>query len=197
MIKLPRGIAKPLIGSVIIMLFHGLMSVGHAQPRGNSLPTGVGLSLDMVSIIIQRVIAPILFLIGIIVFQVILKVTSRFPSELDRIGSEINLYGFGILLSLLVLALDSKEPVFPWIEPGNVVLFICVALAATYCSYVVNLSLAERIRRLGRGGLKDGIETLEELSKVLVNPEGRRLMTFSLMLAFFPIAFLLLALALR
>ena len=101
------------------------------------------------------------------------RMHSKYPSEIDRWGSDLNLFGYGIVAAL-GLRLHSAGS---WVE---------IALLATLALYLWNLALSEKMRAMDRARYGHGIESFSELS-----PDCRTTWWFSLSLGFLPTYFLI------
>ncbi len=116
---------------------------------------------------------------------VAIRYVGKFPSELDRIGSDLNLYGYGIGLSF-VFALEAGRPVLQCLEARWVPLVTAAALLLTVILYAINLYISHKIRTSTGRRYPHGIETWENLQELLGQPGGRRLFRRSLQFGFFP-----------
>lgn len=144
--------------------------------------------------ILDVVLATLNALLTIVVFTLFLvftKVLGRYPSELDKIGSDINLCGIGISLFPYLGLIHNQMPFFGIESKEFSAFFSVILFLAAYISYWVNLDLSGRIRELDASRYRNGVETFEELHEVLASPRGRHLMTVSLAVAFFPILIVL------
>jgi hypothetical protein len=124
------------------------------------------------------------FLLGVLVL-VSLRFIGKFPSELDRIGSDLNLYGYGISLSF-VFGLEAGRPILRCLEPRWIPLAVAASLVLTLILYALNLQLSQRIRKMNPWRYSDGLETWEDLKDVCSSPAGKVLFKRSLILGFFP-----------
>jgi hypothetical protein len=128
--------------------------------------------------------------VGIIV---VLRTIGAFPSELDRIGSDLNLYGYGIALSFMI-GVQLNRPVLSWVgPPQRTTLFIGTALLLTYVLYGLNLFLSEQIRNVDRERYERGVNSVEDFFAILAQPRGARLIRWSLSIGFFPTLSMILA----
>ena len=110
----------------------------------------------------------------------------RVPSELDRIGSDLSLYGYGVGLSFLFGAQIGRR-VLPWVPPARVTLVIVLSILVTLFFYLVNLYLSDRIRHLDpHDRYLRGLDSFDDFREVVANPQGRRYIIRSLTLGFIP-----------
>lgn len=138
------------------------------------------------------ILAPIILILAIAIVVVLRRIGS-FPTEFDRIGSDLSLYAYGIGLSLIV-GIQLRRPVLSWAgSPERLVLFVFFMTLLAYVSYGVNCFLSERIRDLRRRRYSSGIETETQLIEVIVDRRGRRLLASSIALGLFPTICLLVA----
>jgi hypothetical protein len=176
---------KLSIGVVIIaFLYPG--SAGHAFASGNSSLTQAEPLFGAPLEILGRLAIICFIALFSAVLLVFFRVIGNFPSELDRIGSDISLFGFGMSIFLLLQAAQGR-PILPRIgSPELSLVFAATSLVVTLLAYVSNLYFSWRIRQLNLSDYAQGLETIEHLRRVMEDPRGRRLMTASLMFALFP-----------
>jgi hypothetical protein len=111
-----------------------------------------------------------------------------FPTELDRIGSDLSLYGYGVGLSFL-FGTQTGKPVLSWLKPPErVTLLISVAILITLLFYCINMFLSRRMRAINRFQYRDGIETFDDLMEMLGERRGLQLFAFSIACGLLPTA---------
>jgi hypothetical protein len=159
-----------LAGSIIIALG---AAVGFASFQGR------------LNLAIDRLLFVVLSLLLAVVIVVFFRLYGNVPSELDRIGSDLSLYGYGVGLSFL-FSKQLGRTVLEWLPENTFALFIVLALLVTLLVYLITLELSQRIRKLERGRFSDGVESWDELQALLRISAGRRYMSWSLTLGFVP-----------
>ncbi|HKI06489.1 MAG TPA: hypothetical protein VKK31_31210 [Thermoanaerobaculia bacterium] len=123
-------------------------------------------------------------LLGVIVI-IAIRFLGKFPSELDRIGSDLNLYGYGIGLSI-VFAYEAGRPVLKCFRPSWIPLIAGAALIFTLILYGYNLHISQKIRDMNRFRFSDGLETWEDLDQLLSGRRGKALFRKSITIGFVP-----------
>ena len=172
---------RPLVASLILL-------AGAAS--------GVAFLLAWQAGLLQPTLSCILLTVTILLLAVVLVLALRrigqFPSELDRLGSDLNLYGYGIGLSFLFGTYFGR-PVLRLIPSEHTVFLITVvALLISLILYGANLWLSNKIRQLHPRKYIHGVETIRDLLDVFADKRGCRLLGGSLAIGFFPTLLLVL-----
>ena len=124
-------------------------------------------------------------LLGVAVI-VVFRYFCNFPTELDRVGSDLSLYGYGVGLTFL-FGTQLGRPVLRWLQPPErVTLVVCLSILLTLLFYCINMFLSKQIRQLDRRKYRDGLESLDHLTAVLSDRQGRRFFAWSLICGLFP-----------
>jgi hypothetical protein len=123
------------------------------------------------------------FLLGTMVILVV-RAVGDYPSELEKVGSDISLYAYGIVVSLL-FAIEAGRPVLSKLPNRYVPLALAIALLATLLTYGYNLKLASDVRKANKK-YHDGIRTFRDLADALTDPKASTPLRRSVSLGFFP-----------
>lgn len=118
-------------------------------------------------------------------FAVILRFLGRFPTELDRIGSDLNLYGYGVAIALFGGTLVGR-PGLAWVDSGWGRILVFGGGILTLLLYGCNLYISGRIRNLNQALYVHGLDDAGHFAAAWQDPEGRRLIVWSLGLGLFP-----------
>ena len=166
------GIAGILVGWVIIFnLPEGLDASGFANIVSNALTkimlTCVALAIGVGSL-------------------VLLRRAGDYPSELEKIGSDLNVYGLGVSLSLFVGKYHGLSLLDTIEIKGVALLITVVGLVFSGLFYHLNLYLSKQIRELPGAPCSGGIHSFEELDLVLRDTKGKKILFQSLALGFVP-----------
>ena len=119
-----------------------------------------------------------------VVVLVYFRLMSSIPSELDRIGSDLSLYGWGIGLSIL-LSTQTSHPMLGWLPAARVTLIVSVALVVNLALYILNMRFSKLMRAI-KPELSEGLESYSHLREVLSHKSGFRLFVWSIILGLSP-----------
>lgn len=183
-----------LSGQFVILVILGsflgiLVLLGSKNPADLGTPVPF---LDLIGKASWKLILTALVLIFAVGFVVALRRIGDFPTEFDRTGSDLNLYGYGIGLSFVFGVVVGRR-VLSWIESRELLLlFIVCVLLLSYLLYGINLFLSRRIREL-KADYSHGVDSETDLGEVLAIPAGRRLIMWSFFLGFVPTLIIIVA----
>ncbi len=121
-----------------------------------------------------------------------IRLLGKFPSELEKIGSDLSLYGHGVALSFF-LGFVLGRPVLTSLGSQQLIVgFALLGLLTSYFFYGYNLYIAKSIREC-KPAYSNGLEELTDLGAVFADPHGRPLLVRSLALGLFPTVVLIVA----
>src|SRR6266480_5080479 len=113
---------------------------------------------------------------------VLWRYNSPARSELDRLGSDLALWGWGIGASFILAGLRERPDVI--MSSVRASLWVSVTVIGILpVAYIACLRHSEAIRKLG---YPRGLENVKDLQKVLRHPEGRPCFVMSLIIGFVP-----------
>jgi hypothetical protein len=113
------------------------------------------------------------------------------PSELDRIGADLSLFGYGIAVSLL-LALFLGHRVFAKlnVEAHEAFGIAFFSFLLSVFSYLFTLHQSECIRKTKGFRFGKGVEKISQIQMVRRDGSAKRALFWSLVVGFLPTAFL-------
>jgi len=131
----------------------------------------------------------LVMLVSVFLIEVLVVTHRHFgnlPADLDRVGSELNLFAYGVAVTLLLgIFLDvAVLPRFPSKSSGAFFLIVSMFFIFNLYAYGYNAKLSNRLR--SSPPLQDGINTLADIQHVLQNREILLLLTISWMFGLVP-----------
>jgi hypothetical protein len=136
----------------------------------------------------QILICTLLFFVAVPLL-VLLRIFMKIPAELDRLGVDLSLYGYGVATSLIAAwTLGHRIFVHLALRPREVNDLVIGSFILCVLSYMGTLHLSERLRMTDKRRYGKGIIGLPQLRQVLVTGEAKVHFWLSLMLGSLPAA---------
>ncbi len=130
------------------------------------------------------VLAVAVFLVeGLVILH---RVYGKLPADIDRVGSELNLVGYGVAVGFLVSIFLNVAvlPRFPAKSSGAFIMSVLLFFLFNLYAYGFNLRISELIR--SSASLQHGIRNGADLKTALRSPRELFLLSVSLTLGLIP-----------
>ena len=120
------------------------------------------------------------------IFVVLIRAIGRFPAEFDRLGADISLYGYGVIISLAT-GRAAGRTVLNWLPERMLPLFILLAGVLMLTLYGVTFAMSSWIRGYSADH-EHGVNTPSQLREAFAVARCKRIFLLSIVLGLMPTA---------